>query len=226
MDEHVGAVGEHLDRLARRRVAGEDDPPARPRPRPTTCSGRDAADGLAALEAAEVGALGDAEPPRGLGVEAARAVVLDERVAVGLDAVLDRERADRVAVEADLLVRLELDERQRIAASGRASGAAREQRLQPGRAVDRQRPLARAQVERLEHPDQPEPVVEVEVGDEDRVELRQPDRAQELLLGALAAVEQDPVAARRAAGSPGSPRRAVGTEPAVPAKKSERSIAA
>ena len=42
---------------------------------------------------------------------------------------------------------------------------------------------------------QPEPVVEVVVGDEDRVELGQPDRAQQLLLGALAAVEQDPVAA-------------------------------
>ena len=68
--------------------------------------------------------------------------------------------------------------------------------FRPGRAVDRQRPLARAQVERLEHPDQPEPVVEVVVRDEDRVELGQPDRAQQLLLGALAAVEQDPVAAR------------------------------
>ena len=32
--------------------------------------------------------------------------------------------------------------------------------------------------------------------DEDRVELGQPDRAQQLLLGALAAVEQDPLAAR------------------------------
>ena len=66
---------------------------------------------------------------------------------------------------------------------------------QPGRAVDVQRALAGAQVERLEHPDQPEPVVEVEVRDEDRVHVGQPDRAQQLLLGPLAAVEQDPVAA-------------------------------
>ena len=72
-----------------------------------------------------------------------------------------------------------------------ASSSAR----RPGRAVDGQRPLAPAQVERLEHPEDPEPVVEVVVGDEDRVELRQPDRAQELLLGALAAVEQEAVAA-------------------------------
>ena len=38
-------------------------------------------------------------------------------------------------------------------------------------------------------------MVEVVVRDEDRVELGQPDRAQQLLLGALAAVEQDAVAA-------------------------------
>ena len=34
------------------------------------------------------------------------------------------------------------------------------------------------------------------MGDEDRVELGQADRALKLLLGALAAVEQDPLAAR------------------------------
>ena len=33
--------------------------------------------------------------------------------------------------------------------------------------------LAPAQVERLEHPEQPEPVVEVVVGDEHRVDLGQ-----------------------------------------------------
>ena len=38
-------------------------------------------------------------------------------------------------------------------------------------------------------------MVEVVVREEDRVELGQPDRAQQLLLGALAAVEQDAVAA-------------------------------
>ena len=61
------------------------------------------------------------------------------------------------------------------------------------------------------------------MGDEDRVELRQPDRAQQLMLGPLAAVEQDPLAARaqqdRGQAAPG-----VGTEPAVPAKKSDRSM--
>ena len=62
----------------------------------------------------------------------------------------------------------------------------------------------------------------MEVGEEDGVELRQPDRAQQLLLGPLAAVEQQPVAAARSS-SAGRPRRAEGTEPAVPAKNSERS---
>ena len=55
--------------------------------------------------------------------------------------------------------------------------------------------LALAQAERLEHPRQPEHVVGVEVGEEDLLELDQPDRAHELALGALAAVEQQPVAA-------------------------------
>ena len=61
------------------------------------------------------------------------------------------------------------------------------------------------------------------MGEEDRVDVGQPDRAQQLLLGALAAVEQDPLAAARSS-SAGRPRRAVGTDPAVPAKKSERSM--
>ena len=69
------------------------------------------------------------------------------------------------------------------------------QRAQAGRAVDRQRLLAPAQAERLEQARQPEEVVGVEVADEDLLELEQADRAQELALGALAAVEQQPVAA-------------------------------
>jgi hypothetical protein len=38
-------------------------------------------------------------------------------------------------------------------------------------------------------------VVEVEVRDEDRTDVRQPDRAQQLLLGALTAVDEDALAA-------------------------------
>ena len=54
-------------------------------------------------------------------------------------------------------------------AAGRRRGAApRISSRGAGRAVDRQRPLAVAQLERLEHPRQAEPVVGVEVGEEDR----------------------------------------------------------
>jgi hypothetical protein len=110
--------------------------------------------------------------------------------------VLDRERGDQERAEADLLVRLELDDLERVA---RAPDHERPQRLpdapEAGRAMDGERPFARAQVERLHHPQQPEPVVEVQVRDEDRVQLRQADGAQQLLLRPLPAVDQDPLAA-------------------------------
>ena len=64
----------------------------------------------------------------------------------------------------------------------------------PGRAEDVERLLAPAQVERLEHPRQAEPVVGVVVRQEDGVEVGEPDAAQQLALGPLAAVEQQPVA--------------------------------
>ena len=60
----------------------------------------------------------------------------------------------------------------------------------------RERQLAAAQRERLEHPRQPEVVVGVEVREEDLVEVDEPDRrAQQLALRPLAAVEEQPLAA-------------------------------
>ena len=71
VDEHVGSRGRRDQHVARARVAREHD--LRPaRSGPITCSGRDAADGLAALQAAEVRAGRDAELLGELGVEAAR----------------------------------------------------------------------------------------------------------------------------------------------------------
>ena len=125
-------MGVDLDGLDRGRVAAVDDPAARP-VRPHDLLGSDAVDGLAALQAAEVRPFGDAQPARRRDVEAARPVVLDERVAVGLDPVLDRERRDLEAVEADLGVRLELLDR----AAGRACGpssAAASRKSAPARA--------------------------------------------------------------------------------------------
>ena len=130
--EQVGAGRVDLDRLDGRGVAGVDDPAARA-VLPHDLLGRDAVDGLSALQATEVRALGDAERACGLDVEAARPVVLDERVAVGLDAVVDRERRDHEVAEADLLVVLELDHVERIpGAPDDRSQRLLEERLRPG----------------------------------------------------------------------------------------------
>ena len=109
--------------------------------------------------------------------------------------MVDRDGDDLVAVAAHRLAGLELGDPQRVAqaAEGEAQGA--EQLAQAARAVDRQRAVAVAQVERLQQARQPEPVVQVEVRDEDVVEVGQADGAHELALRALAAVEQDAIPA-------------------------------
>ena len=71
-----------------------------------------------------------------------------------------------------------------------------QQLVQPSRAVQGQRQLAPAQRERLQHPREPEKVIGVEVGQEDLVQVDEPDvGAQQLALRPLAAVEQQAVAA-------------------------------
>ena len=85
--------------------------------------------------------------------------------------------------------------------------------------------VAVPQGEGLQHARQPQPVVGVEVGDEDGVELGQPDRAQQLALGAFAAVEQQAVPPALDERSPGGPGGRWGPSRAVPAKKIDRSMA-
>ena len=76
------------------------------------------------------------------------------------------------------------------------------QLVEPLRSVDRQRHLAAAQRERLEHARKAEVVVGVVVREEDLLELDEADvAAQELALRALAAVEQQPLAAAPAPAS-------------------------
>ena len=71
-----------------------------------------------------------------------------------------------------------------------------EEVAKPGRPVDGERHVAHPQRERLEHPGQAEVVVGVEMRDEDVLEVDEADRrAQQLALGSLAAVEEQPVAA-------------------------------
>ena len=71
-----------------------------------------------------------------------------------------------------------------------------EEVAEPRRPVDRERHVAVAERERLQHPRQAEVVVGVEVREEDLAQIDEADRrAQELALRALAAVEEQPLAA-------------------------------
>src|SRR5690348_2055661 len=90
----------------------------------------------------------------------------------------------------------QLDELETVRQAPEDPPQRREEILQAARPVDRQRQLASPQREGLQHPGQAEVVVRVEVRDEHLGQLRKPDRrAQQLALGALAAVEEHPLAA-------------------------------
>ena len=92
-----------------------------------------------------------------------------------------------------------------------------EQVAEPRRPVELEPLLAPAQVVGLEQPGQPEHVIGVVVAEEHDVEIDEPDlRAQQLPLRALAAVEQDAIAAtpdqRRGGRAAGRRRRARGAQ--------------
>ena len=194
VDEHVGAVGGDDDRVGRRRVTADDDAPAGAR-LAHDLLGRDVVDRLAALQAAEVGPRHHAEALRELGVEAAGARVLDERVAERGPAVADGERDDLEVVAAHRLVGLEVADRHAVARAPVDRPQALEQRARAGRAVDGQRLVAVAQLEGLQHAREAEPVVGVQVGQEDIGQVGEADGAHELALRAFAAVDEDPLRA-------------------------------
>ena len=129
----------------------------------------------------------------------------------------------RVAVARNALGGLELGDGELIRQAAIDEAHRRHELVEAGWAVEGERTLAIAQREGLEHAGEPEPVVGVEVREEDRVDVEQPDGAHKLALGALPAVEEDLLSPRRTS-TAGSPRRALGTEPPVPAKKTERSM--
>ena len=213
VDEDVGLVRGDLEHLARRRVARQHDLA----PRAIGAHdllGMHAVDDLAALQASEVGPEGHAQARRQLGVEAARARLLDDRVAEGAAAVAHVERRHLVAVVGDLVAGLEIDDVERVAQAPVDDPHRAHERDGAGRAVDGQRRLAVAQLEGLEHPGQAQPVVGVVMGEEDGLHVGQPDGAQQLALGPLAAVEEQPVAAaaqqRRGQAATGGRHRARG----------------
>ena len=96
-------------------------------------------DRLAVLEPLEVGARRDAEPLRRPRGRSARALVLDQRVAVGAHPVLDLERAHLVAVVAHRLARIELDQVDLVAEPAEDPPQRLEQLEQAGRADHPQR---------------------------------------------------------------------------------------
>ena len=199
VDEQLGAVGGGERRAAGCRVAGDDDPPPAPRlpyhlPRAHDRSVR-SLHLLSALEPPEVGTVGDPEPRRRLGVEVTGPIVLDQRVAVGAGAVLDRIALDPVAVVLDRLTGLELDEVDLVRQPAEEQSQRLEQLDQAGWAEDLERPLAVVERVRLQQAREPEEVVGVKVGDEDVVDRHQPGRPLHLALRPLAAVEQQPVTA-------------------------------
>ena len=188
---------EHLERGAR--IAGEDDLPARARG-PEHLLGAHAAsvrklDGLPTLELSEEWALRDAERARRLEIEAARARVLDDAVAIGPDAVLDREGEDPVIAALERISRGELLQVDVIGELPEDAPQDAEELDEARRPVDLERQLASPEGERLQHSGQAEVVVCVIVRQEDLVQLDEPDRrAKELPLGPFTAVEEDAVA--------------------------------
>jgi putative nucleotidyltransferase with HDIG domain len=162
-------------------------------------------DGLAALQPPEERPLRDAETLRLLEVEAAGARLLDERVPVRRQTVLDGERLDPVVLPHDALARLQLDEGQLVAEPPEDAPQDPEEIVEPRRAVDGQRHLTASEGECLQHSRQPEVMVGVIVGQEDFGKLDEPDRgAQKLALRPLAAVDENPLpaAAKQRAGEP------------------------
>ena len=151
---------------------------------------------LAALQQAALPTVRNSQPVRLLDVEPPRPLVLHEPVSDGVDVVVDLEAVDDVAVPLEPSSRLELDELYGVRESPEDPPQRDEQLLEPARPVDRQRDLAAAERERLQHAREPEVVVRVVVGQEDLLEVDQPQVAtQQLPLRPLGAVDEQPVAA-------------------------------
>ena len=201
VDEDVGAVRCLDDVWRGRGVAGQREFPPRPSRTEHRVRGDDRAVGqrqrLARLEHPALPAGGHAERVGRGDVEAARPLVLDERVAERADTVLDGERLDHILTALEPLARRQLDERERVRQPPEERTQRSEEVADPKRPVHGQRQLvAAAQREGLEHPRQAEEVVGVEVGEEDLLEVDEPaGRALQLPLRPLGAVEEQPLAA-------------------------------
>ena len=189
---------EHLRRGAR--IPGQDDFAPSPRWAQHLFGHHGAAPGhvnrLTGLQASEERPLGDAEGAGGLDVEAPRPGILGEAVAVRGDAVLDREGEDPVVATVASFARAQLAEVDLVRQLSEDPPQDCEEVDEAGRPVDGERHLAPAKREGLQHPWQAEIVVGVVVRQKDVGKFDEAHRrSEELALRALAAVEEDPVAA-------------------------------
>ena len=131
--------------------------------------------------------------------------------------MVDSVRDQPVPVARNLVTVAELARVQGEAEPSDERSEDREQDGKPGRPVQLEALFATAQVVGLEQPGQPEHVIGVVVAEEHHVEIDEPDPgAQELALGAFAAVEQDALAAapdqRRRGRAPCRGRRTRGAQ--------------
>ena len=123
--------------------------------------------------------------------------------------MLHCERLQPVPVSLEHGSRLELDRLERVGEPPEDAAERGQELAQASRPVDREGELAASERERLEHARKPEIVIRVVVGDEDLLELDEPDVApKKLTLRSLCAIEEQPIAAAphegRGEGAPGS----------------------
>jgi hypothetical protein len=200
VDEQVRTPGELGDDRRGRRVAREHDLATRARGTEHLL-GRDhmavrERDGLATLQRPPLRPVRHPELVGRLRVKAARTLVLGDRVAHGGHTVVDRKDEQPIVLTVERLAGAQLGHVDLVCQPAEDAAQRPEEVPEPGRPVDREGRLAPAQGERLQHPGEPEVVVRVEVRQEDLVQLDEADRgAQELALRALAAVEEQPLAA-------------------------------
>ena len=178
VDEDVRALGDLEHARRGRCVAREDDLPPGPGLaqdllRPHLAAGHP--DGLPRLEAPEVRSGRHAERRCGLDVEPPGPRQLDERVAVRRDPVGDAEHDDAVVTAVEHVPVPELDELEAVREPSEDALERGEQIPEAGRPVDRERHLAAAQRERLQHPREAEIVVGVVMRHEDLAQLHEAD---------------------------------------------------
>ena len=199
VDEHVRTRRRLHHRRRGRRVPRQHDAAPTPGRADDLLGGDDPAvvdrHGLAALQGAARGPVRHPERFRGRDVEAARTLVLAKRVAQRPDPVSHGERLHPVSVALDSVPGPQLDDDEWVGDPPDDDTERAEERARAPWAVNADRRVPAAQPEGLQHPRQPEDVIGVQVGEEDVLEVDEPDvRAKELPLGSLAAVDEQPIA--------------------------------